>query len=278
MTGIPALPEIDAILPLGKPGRPPGTGPRELEPFGGRALIDWAAEEALLARAGRILLVAPQEDGGGADAVARHLRETVVAQWNADRGGSVSVVLLHHPAGSAEGWDGAIRTAAAACRGDSALVIDPALILRGDRGICTFTAFMLRRAAQERPGVPLLALADTPWEEALDQPVLTAPGTQPTLSFDRGGSDGHAAFIGRALIPLPDDLPPMPGGAGGWPPLGQFPFEALAARLLAAGAETMQLLLVAQDMRFWAPGRTAAGPAGAVAFPRAGLAMLQTIM
>lgn len=264
---------IDAILPIGKPGAAAGRGPSEMALFNGRPLIAWAAEEALHAGAGRILMVAPE--GHPDSAAAGHLRQALQAH-HAATGRAVALVQLAHPVDGPEGWDGLIRAAARHCLGTRALLIDPATVLTDGGRITTFGAFMLCSAASDTDPVPLLAVAELEWEEALSLPVFTEEGAGFAAAFHHPTSDTSLAFTGRALLPLP-----LPEAAtSSWP--DQFPFEPLTRLLLSAGGRAVRMLFHPIDHRFTGVAAPAPeNPSPGIRLPafvsRVGLGALQRI-
>ncbi len=264
---------IDAILPIGKPGRPVGRDAPEMTVFNGRPLIAWAAEEALHAGAARILMVAPEGYHDTA-AIADQLHRALQAH-HAATGHPVQLVQLSDPANGPEGWDGLIRAAARHCNGTRALLVDPATALTDGGLITTYGAFMLRRAALDTGPVPLLAIAELDWEDALLLPVFTEDDTGLAPAFHPPATDTCLAFTGRALLPLP-----LPEAAAGLP--DQFPFEPLTRLLLSAGGREVELRFHPVDFRF--AGADAPVPEGPPpgtrlpAFtPRLGLGALQRI-
>lgn len=281
--GAGSLPGIDVILPIGKPGAPAGQQAIEMSRFNGKTLIEWAVEEAIHAGATRILMVAPQ-DHAAAPAIARHLRQTVLARRGTgrgtDRGQVPRIALLVHAPDATEGWDSLIRQAVGKARGSQALLIDPVTVLTAEGRITTFASFMLRRAALERTpgqdGLPLVATADLPWEEALSLPVLADTSARPSLTFDRPAiASALTVFAGRALIPLP-----MPEASSWADPTALFPAEALVRALLAAGGQGVHLLFQPLDLRFSPLTDTAPDP-GTRNLPfttRLGLGSLQRII
>ena len=274
MTGHVVTAGIDAILPIGKPGSPAGRGPAEMDLFNGRPLIAWAAEEALHAGAARILMVAPEEHPGIA-AAADQLQQALQAH-HAATGRSIPLVQLIHPADGPDGWDGLIRAAARHSLGARALLVDPATVLTDGGLITTFGAFMLRGAARDTGPVPLLAIAEQEWEEALSRPVLVEDDAGLAVAFHHPASDTCLVFAGRALLPLPLPEPVVPDFPD------QFPFEPLTRLLLSAGGRGVKMLFHPIDCRFTgaAPPVPEGLPAGA-GLPgfvsRLGLGALQRI-
>lgn len=236
---------IDAILPIGKPDRPAGHDAPEMAMLDGQPLIAWAAEEALHAGATRILMVAPEGYPDTA-AIADRLHRALQTH-HATTGRPVQLVQLAHPADGPEGWDGLIRAAARHCNGTWALLVDPATALTDGGLITTFGAFMLRRAATGAGPVPLLAIAELDWEDALLLPVFTEDDTGLATACHPPATDTCLAFAGRALLPLP-----LPEAAAGLP--DQFPFEPLTRLLLSAGGQEVELRFHPVDFRFAGTG------------------------
>ncbi|NGM43910.1 hypothetical protein G5B31_00015 [Rhodobacter sp. SGA-6-6] len=262
---------LDVVLPLGKPGTGEVRGIPEMARFHDRALIEWAAEEAILAGATRIIMVSAEGFAAG-PVLADRLRQ-FVRTHQARKGRHIRTALLVHPAaGGEEGWDGLIHMALRRCRGSVAVVVDPTTILLRDGKITTYTAFMLCRAAGDHGRRPLLAVATLPWEDALSLPVLTGPEERPPLTFDRPGDcDSLTVFAGRAVVPLP-----VPGDGPAPPPLyGQFPFEPLTQLLLARNGQMLRLPFRPVEFRHATDAETAAGPRGLLMTARLGLSALQ---
>lgn len=238
MTQTPAQP-IEAILPLGRLPVPADGGAAELRLLNRRPLLDWALEEAVQARASRILLVAAA-DYAPAAALLDHARRAIKAmQTRPDQPmPDLDLILPDRtdPA-SAEGWDRLVRLAALQCKGPSALLIDPAMPLLRGRQVVTYASFMLCRAATTLPPAqPLLAHAALPWDRAIALPVLVPRGKRLRFRFDRSlRGDTVTVFAGRALLRLP--LPPVETVTdSGWPQAYRFPFETLVRLLLGQGA------------------------------------------
>lgn len=232
---------IDAILPIGKPGLPAGRDAPEMAMFNGRRLIAWAAEEAIHAGATRILMVAPEGYPDTA-AIADQLHRALQAH-QAATGRPVQLVQLVHPADGPEGWDGLIRAATRHCNGTRALLVDPVIALTDGGLITTFGAFMLRRAALDTGPVPLLAIAELDWEDALLLPVFTGDDAGLAPVFHPPATDTCLAFAGRALLPLP-----LPEAAASLP--DPFPFEPLTRLLLSIGSRVVELRFRPVDFRF----------------------------
>ncbi|MBL4919036.1 hypothetical protein [Szabonella alba] len=245
---------IDVILPIGKPGAPTGNEVPELTRYDGQTLIDWAVREAVQARANRILLVAP-EGHAPAQMIARHLWRSIRSHKSAAVNGRLRMDFLFHPVTDEEGWDGVVRAAALQCRGDQALLIDPTIALTTADRIVPYASFTLRKVSERIGDMPLCALAELPWDEALSMPVVTGPGLAP--ADDVPGSDRLKVFAGRAVLPLP--LPRLARSA-----TGAFPFDTLISTLHDAQVQPIQLLLKPRDARFVQPGEAAkeTGPDG----------------
>lgn len=241
---------LDVVLPLGKPGLPTDAIPAELRRLYGRSLIEWAAEEAILAGATRILLVAP-EGFTPAPAIARQLRQAVHAYLAAGTNRPrIRVALLVLPVTGTHGWDSMIEAVLPRCRGRWAMVIDPALALIAGSKIATFAAFMLRSAAQEGAHTPHLVVARTAWEDALSLPVLTTSPTKAQLCLDRNSGEAELTiFAGRALLPLPVTRASDGLVSAAWPSEAWFPFECFVARFLAEGASLARTPFNPVDVR-----------------------------